>query len=77
MRRAGLFCLRLRLFTYGWSSLLTVIWLGLFTVENRFGLFYFRFPPSGNWVWSFLLTVPPRPEIGFGRFFYLRFPHCK
>ena len=41
----------------------------LLTVENRFGLFYLRFPPSGNWVGSFLLTVPPRPEIGFGLFY--------
>ena len=42
-------------FTYGWNS----VWSFLLTVENRFGLFYLRFPPSGNYFWSFLLTVPP------------------
>ena len=30
------------------------------TAGNRFGLFYLRFPPSGNWVWSLLLTLPPQ-----------------
>ena len=61
----GLGCLRLVLVAYGW------IWFGLFTygcnlvwssllmVEIEFGLFYLRFPLSGNWVWSSLLTVPP------------------
>ena len=69
------FCLRLVFVAYGqlaWSFLLTVcsfllmveIRFGLFTYgsacpEVRFGLFCLRFPPSGNWVWSFLLTVPP------------------
>ena len=52
-------------FTCGWSLLLTVIWFGLFllAVENRFGLFYLRFPPSENWIWSFLLTVPPVQKL--------------
>ena len=38
----------------------------LFTLEIRFRLFCLQwmfftygFPMSGNWVWSFLLTVPP------------------
>ena len=47
-----------------WSFLLTVeIWFGLFYLRSpplqKFGHFCLRFPPSGNWVWSFLLTVPP------------------
>ena len=50
--RVGLFCLRCKLglvfFTYGSPC-----------PEIRFGLFCLRFAPSGNWVWSFLLTVPP------------------
>ena len=42
----GLFCLRLKFglvsFTYGWISVSSF----LLTVENRFGLFYLRFPLS-------------------------------
>ena len=51
--RVGLFylrvCVGLVFFTYGSPP----------PPEIRFGLFCLRFPPSGNWVWSFLLTVPP------------------
>ena len=54
--------------------LLTVIWFGLFYVRLKLGLVFFAC--GGKSVWSFLLTVPPRPEIGFG-LFYLRFPHRK
>ena len=43
--RLGLFCLRLVFVAYG-----NLVWSFLLTVENRFGLFYLRFPP--------------RPEIG-------------
>ena len=52
--RFGLFCLRWKLgwvfSTYGSPPL------------RKLGLvfFYLQVPPSGNWVWSFLLTVPPR-----------------
>ena len=62
-------------FTYGWSLLLTVVFVTyswssvlsfLLTVEIWFG----RFAHGGKSVWSFLLTVPPRPEIGFGIFSY-------
>ena len=69
--RLGLFCLRLVFVAYG-----NLVWSFLLTVENRFGLFYLRFPPSGNWFGLFCLRFPPRPEIGFG-LFYLRFPHRK
>ena len=31
---------------------------------------------SKNWFWSFLITVPLRPEIGLG-LFYARLPHHK
>ena len=45
-------------------------WSFLLTVEIRFGLLCLRWKS----VWSFLLTVPPWPEIRFG-LFCLRFPH--
>ena len=71
MEQEGLFYLRISLFylrlvfvAYGqlaWSfSLMLEIWFGLFAY-------------GGKSVWSFLLTVSPRPEIRFGRF-CLRFP---
>ena len=43
------------------SLLMVEIRFGRFVlvVEDRFGLFCVRFPPSGNWVF----TVPPGPEI--------------
>ena len=44
-------------FTYGWSLLLTVNWLGLFYLRLKFGLVFFAY--GGN-------------SIGFG-LFYLRF----
>ena len=68
----GLCCLlsiALVFLTCGWNSVCFLL-----TVENRFGLFYLwlkigpeirfgrfclRLPPSGNLVWSFLLTVFP------------------
>ena len=40
-------------FAYGWSLLLAVNWLGLFT----YGLVFFAY--GENWVWSFLLMVTP------------------
>ena len=69
------FYLRLGLFAYGWSLLLTVIWFGLFCLRLKFGLVFFAY--GGKSVWSFLLSVPPpRPEIGFG-LFCLQFPLSK
>ena len=60
-KRVGLFYLRLGLFylrsvvvAYG-----NLVWSLYLRLKNRFGLFYLRFPPSANWIWSFLLTVPP------------------
>ena len=44
----------------------------LLAVEIWFGLFAY----SENWIWSSLLTVPPRPKMGFG-FFCLQFPLCR
>ena len=29
---------------------------------DRFFFFCLQFLPSGNWVWYFLLTAPPRPR---------------
>ena len=51
--------------------LLTVIWLGLVYLRLKFGLVFFVF--GGKSVRSFLLTVPPGPEIWLG-LFCLRFP---
>ena len=59
-------------FFYGWSLLLTAIWLGLFDLRlkfgfvffvcsgNWFGLFFLWSPPSRNSIWSSLLMVPPK-----------------
>ena len=44
----------------------------LLTVGTRFGPCAY----AGNSVWSFLLTVPPCPEIGLV-FLCLWFPHRK
>ena len=71
----GLCCLRsvgLVFFTYGRNS----VWSSLLTVEIGLVFFAYGSPLAGNWVWSFLLTVPPVREIGFG-LFCLRFPHRK
>ena len=62
-KRVGLFCLRLGL-CYGhsaWSFYLRLKFGLVFflTVENSVWSFYFWIPLSGNWIWSFLLTVPP------------------
>ena len=70
LRRVGLFYLRVSLFTYGWSLMLTVQGLGLFYLRLKFGLVFFAY--GGKSVWSFLLTVPPGLEIRFG-LFCLRF----
>ena len=55
--RFGLLCLWWKIsevfFTYGSPRL-----------EIGFGLFCLRFPPPGNQVWSFLLTVPPVRKSG-------------
>ena len=45
-------------------------WVGIFYL--RVGLFYLRL--GGGKVWSFLLTVPPRPEIRFGLFLLMGSP---
>ena len=69
----GLCCLRSIRFGFFCSQLKFGLVFLLLMVENRFGLFCYgsarleiglglfglRCPPSGNWVWSFLLTVPP------------------
>ena len=62
----------------GKSFLLTVglcclrsIGLVFFCLRLKFGLVFFAY--GGKSVWSFLLTVPPGPEIRFG-LFCLRFP---
>ena len=62
--RLSLFYLRLVFVAYG-----QLAWSFLLTVEIRFGLLSLRWKS----VWSFLLTVPPWPEIRFG-LFCLRFP---
>ena len=56
---------------YGWSLLLAVNCLGLLYLRLRFGLLFFCL----RWKigLSFLLMVPPRPEIRFG-LLCLRFP---
>ena len=54
------------LFAYGWSLLLTVNWLGLFSLRLKLDLVFLAY--SGRSVWSFLLTVRPPPEIWFGFF---------
>ena len=43
-----------------------VSWLRLFYLRLKFGLVFFAY--GGKSVWSFLLTVPLRPEIRFGLF---------
>ena len=56
-----LFDLQLGLFyTYNWSwaAYGKLTWSFLLTVEIRFGRFLLTVPPSGNWVWSFLLFPP-------------------
>ena len=71
-KRVGLFYLRLGLFCL-WLVFVAysnLVWSFLLTVENRFGLFCLRFPPSGNWFGLFCLRFPPCPEIGFGLFTY-------
>ena len=40
-QRVGLFYLQVSFFTYGWSLLLTVNWLGLFYLRLKFGLVFF------------------------------------
>ena len=50
--RFGRFCLQ-------WKFGLVLFTYGSLRLEIRFCLFYLQFPPSGNWVRSFLLTVPP------------------
>ena len=75
-------------FTYGWSLLLTVHWLGLFYLQLKFGLVFFAY--GGNRFGLFYLRFPPGREIRFGLFclrfplsgnwvwsFLLRFPHRK
>ena len=44
------------------------------SVFSTYGLVFFAY--GGNQVWSFLLTVPLRPEIRFG-LFCLRFPSVR
>ena len=59
-QRVSLFYLRLVFVAYGqlaWS---------LFYLRVTFGLVFFAY--GGKLVWSFLLTVPPWPEIRFGLF---------
>ena len=55
----GLLCLRLKFglvfFTYGRNS----AWSFLLTVEIGLVFFTYGSPCPENWVWSFLLTVPP------------------
>ena len=76
LQRVGLFLLQLGLFAYGWSSLLTVNWLVLFSLTVEIGLFCFAY--GGKLVWSFLLAVPPpNSENWFGDIFRLWFSHRK
>ena len=63
-------------FTCSWSFVVYGNWLGLLylrlefgsvfllTVENRFGLFYLRCPPSGSWIWSFFAYGSPTVSKG-------------
>ena len=46
---------------------LPVVCFGLSCLRLKFGSVFFAF--GGNSVWSFLLTVSPRPDIGFGLLF--------
>ena len=63
--RLGLFYLRFVFVAYGnlvWSFLLAVeILFGLFCLRWRLGVVFLLTlpPPSGNWIGSFSLTVPP------------------
>ena len=70
-KRVGLFYLRLVLFAYSWSLLLTVnpVWSFLLAVELRFGLFCLQWRIG----LIFFTYGSPCPEIGFG-LFCLRFP---
>ena len=76
----GLLYLRLVLVTYGrlaWSFLLTVdIRFGLFCLQWKIGVVFLTYssPPSGHWVWSFLLTAPPVQKLGLS--FLLTAPVC-
>ena len=54
--RLGLFCLQLVFVAYGNLAWSFSYGCSVLMVENRFGLFYIRFPPG--------------PEIGFGLFTY-------
>ena len=59
------------LFTYEWSLLLTVNWLGLFHLRLKFGLVFLAY--GGKLVRSFLLfflTARPCPELGLVFFAY-------
>ena len=51
------------IFAYSWSLLLTVNWFGRSCLRLKFGLVLSAY--SGKSAWSFLLTVPLCPEIGF------------
>ena len=68
--RLGLFCSPLVFVAYGklvWSFLLMAeIRFLSFLLRWKIGLVFFclQFPPSGNSVWSFLLTVPPVRKLG-------------
>ena len=73
------------LFTYSWSSLLTVTLLGLFYLRLKVGLVFFAyggnfglvfFAYGGKFGLVFCAYGSPCPEIGFGMF-CLRFRHCK
>ena len=66
MGRSFLLLVRYFLLTVGWSWLLMVdSTYGCNSVNRFVCFFYFRFPPSGSWVWSSLLTVPPVQELGW------------
>ena len=45
-------------FTYGWSLLLTVSWLGLFNLRLKFGLVFLAYGAKS--VWSFFAYGSPR-----------------
>ena len=56
------------IFLLQWSLLLTVSQLGLFAYGLKFRLIFFSH--GGDRLVTSLLTVSPRPEIGFGLFLF-------
>ena len=62
--QVGLVYLRAGLFLLMAVGLVSLSWLKFRLVlfaygGNRFSILCLRFPTSGNWIWSFVLTVPP------------------